>query len=206
MARTGPITSEKDLKAMMEYLYEKSYRDYMMFAIGIHLGLRISDFIELKVEDFRRYCQLAEIEAIPKKTDKRRKSGDKHAGYKVVNIPIPDLLLEEIETYIEGQPGGAYMFPSREGDKAIGRHRAHQIIDEAAENCGIRRNIGCHGMRKTFGYWHYKKNRDIRLLMEMFNHSSPEMTLRYIGVTDEAKRDSMRDLNLGLGLGLKKEK
>ena len=40
-------------------------------------------------------------------------------------------------------------------------------------------------MRKTFGYHHYKKFKDIAMLQKIFNHSSPAITLRYIGIEQD---------------------
>ena len=40
-------------------------------------------------------------------------------------------------------------------------------------------------MRKTFGYFHYKQYKDIALLQQIFNHSSPSISLRYIGIDQE---------------------
>jgi len=40
-------------------------------------------------------------------------------------------------------------------------------------------------MRKTFGYHYYKKTKDVALLMDLFNHSSQSVTLRYIGINQE---------------------
>ena len=40
-------------------------------------------------------------------------------------------------------------------------------------------------MRKTFGYHHYQQNHDVALLQKIFNHSSPAITLRYIGIAQE---------------------
>lgn len=37
-------------------------------------------------------------------------------------------------------------------------------------------------MRKTFGYFHYQQYKDVVILQEIFNHSSPSVTLRYIGI------------------------
>lgn len=37
-------------------------------------------------------------------------------------------------------------------------------------------------MRKSFGYHHYKKFKDVAMLQKIFNHSSPQITLRYIGI------------------------
>ena len=40
-------------------------------------------------------------------------------------------------------------------------------------------------MRKTFGYWHYQKYKDVAILQEIFNHLSPSVTLRYIGINQD---------------------
>ena len=45
--------------------------------------------------------------------------------------------------------------------------------------------FGTHTMRKTFGYHHYKKFKDVAMLQKIFNHSSPEITLRYIGIEQD---------------------
>lgn len=45
--------------------------------------------------------------------------------------------------------------------------------------------IGTHTMRKTFGYWHYQQYKDVAILQEIFNHSSPSVTLRYIGINQD---------------------
>ena len=48
-------------------------------------------------------------------------------------------------------------------------------------------------MRKTFGYHYYKKTKDIALLMNLFNHSSQSVTLRYIGVSQEVINTSVSE-------------
>lgn len=40
-------------------------------------------------------------------------------------------------------------------------------------------------MLKTFGYHHYKQFKDIAMLQMIFNHSSPNITLRYIGIDQD---------------------
>ena len=46
-------------------------------------------------------------------------------------------------------------------------------------------NVGTHTMRKTFGYHHYKQFNDVALLQKIFNHSSPSITMRYVGIAQE---------------------
>ena len=100
-----------------------------------------------------------------------------------------------IRSYIKDKDDNEWMFPSRKtlnGEQiSITRQQVTRILDEAAREVGIKENIGAHSMRKTFGYWHYKYNNDIRMLMEIFNHSSEAVTLRYIGVSNEEKKKSM---------------
>ena len=51
-------------------------------------------------------------------------------------------------------------------------------------------HFSTHSMRKTFGYHHYKKFRDLALLQKIFNHSNPQVTLRYIGIEQDQIEDS----------------
>ncbi len=184
-----PITDRHKLDAMADYLYNKSLRDYIMFEIGINIGIRVTDFTQQKVQFYREACEKGFVEMVPKKTAKYNK--------KVV-VPINKDLNKLIQEYIKDKDDTDWMFPSRKKGYSITREQVYRILNEAAAAVGITDNIGCHSMRKTFGYWHYYYNHDIRLLMDIFNHSSEEVTLRYIGVSEEKKRESMECMNLGV--------
>ena len=56
-------------------------------------------------------------------------------------------------------------------------------------------SIGTHTMRKTFGYTYYKVTKDVATLMDIFNHSSQAVTLRYIGITEEAIENSIKNIS-----------
>lgn len=183
------ITDRHKLDAMADYLYNKSLRDYIMFEIGINIGIRVTDFTQQKVQFYREACEKGFVEMVPKKTAKYNK--------KVV-VPINKDLNKLIQEYIKDKDDTDWMFPSRKKGYSITREQVYRILNEAAAAVGITDNIGCHSMRKTFGYWHYYYNHDIRLLMDIFNHSSEEVTLRYIGVSEEKKRESMECMNLGV--------
>lgn len=80
---------------------------------------------------------------------------------------------------------GEYLFKSRKGEnRPITTVQAYRIISEAAKRIGLE-EIGIHTMRKTFGYWHYQKYKDVAILQEIFNHLSPSVTLRYIGINQD---------------------
>ena len=52
-------------------------------------------------------------------------------------------------------------------------------------------------MRKTFGYQHYKRYKDIAILKEIFNHAAPSITKRYIGITQDEINETLNDFRLG---------
>ena len=85
---------------------------------------------------------------------------------------------------------------SRKGkNQPIKRDRAYKILNEAAQEIGLG-EIGTHSMRKTFGYWHYQKYKDVALLQHLFNHANSAVTLRYIGVNQDIMDQSVSDFFL----------
>ena len=79
-----------------------------------------------------------------------------------------------------------YIFKSRQGkNRPITRVRAYDILREAAQHCDLT-EIGTHTLRKTFGYLVYQNDKDVALLQDIFNHSAPYITLKYIGVNQDA--------------------
>lgn len=184
-----PITDRKKLDAMADYLYNSSVRDYIMFEIGINLGIRVTDFTQQKVSFYREACNKGYVEMMPRKTSRYKKK---------ITVPINKDLKELIEQYIDGRDNDEWMFPSRKHGHALTRQQIYRILNDAANYVGITDNIGCHSMRKTFGYWHYYYNKDVHMLMEIFNHSDEAVTLRYIGMTHEEQVNSMKQMNLGV--------
>ncbi len=60
--------------------------------------------------------------------------------------------------------------------------QVYRFLNYACDQLGISINVGTHTMRKTFGYFFYQKFNDIALLQKILNHSSPSITMRYIGL------------------------
>lgn len=142
-------------------------RDYILFLIGINTGLRIGDLLKFKVADVKRKKRIIIYEG---KTRKRRE----------INLTN---IYDEIQDYIEGVDS-EWLFPSRKGDKAISSTQAYRQLVKAADMVDIE-SVGTHTMRKTFGYWYYKKTKDVAQLQTILNHSHPDITLIYIGITGE---------------------
>jgi integrase len=88
------------------------------------------------------------------------------------------------------------LIASRKGkNQPITRVQAYRILNDTAAWLNLS-EIGTHTMRKTFGYWHYKQHKDIAILQDIFNHSAPSITLKYIGITQDAKDSTPQDFFL----------
>ena len=176
-----PIRDKNKIKEIKALLLKSNYRDYVLFTLGINTGFRISDILEIKVSDVRNKSHIAINE---KKTGKIKKAY------------INTSLKEELDKYIFDMFDDDFLFSSRKGkNKPISRVRAYQILTDVAKKVGLE-EIGTHTLRKTFGYWHYKQHKDIALLQELFNHSAPSVTLRYIGINQDTMDASLEDFYL----------
>ena len=51
-------------------------------------------------------------------------------------------------------------------------------------------------MKKTFGYFHYQQYKDVAILQEIFNHSAPSVTLRYMGINQDVIDNSYMNFSL----------
>ena len=180
MTTVEPIRNKKDIEKVEQYLFKTSKRDHLMFVIGINCGLRISDILALNVGDVRNKSY---IQIVEKKTGKFKK------------FPINAKLKPLIAEFVKGKRDKEPLFKSFWGHR-INRINAYYIIRDVCKTVGLHENIGTHTMRKTFGYHHYKKYNNIALLQKIFNHSSPQITLRYICIEQDEIDDSYNNFIL----------
>lgn len=166
MKSVEPIRKLSDIEKIKKYL-STNPRDRLLFIFGINTGLRISDILKLKVKDVKNKRHLIVTE---QKTNKIKK------------VLIMNDLKHEIKEYIKDKKGDTYLFESAQTNNPISRIQAYRIINNACKKKRVKGNIGTHTLRKTFGYHFYQKTKDIALLQSIFNHSSPKITLRYIGI------------------------
>jgi len=176
-----PIRDPRQIRAMKEHLLHQSYRNYFLFVFGINSGLRIGDILPLRVMDVVHTSYLTIQE---QKTGSTRK------------VRMTAAIRQEIEKYTKGLADSDYLFPSREGNQPISRVMAWKIMNDAARAVGIEGAIGTHTLRKTFGYHFYQQTKDVAMLQEIFGHSAPSITLRYIGINDDMMDEAMESFSL----------
>lgn len=176
-----PLRTKQEIEDMRWALSRyATARDLFMFNFGINTGLRVSDIVPLRVIDVKGKSHLIITE---QKTGKSKR------------FLLPKATREAIEDYVRGMEDEDYLFASRKGSSHISTTQAYRSLQKAAEALG-REDIGSHTLRKTFGYHHYKCNKDVATLQMIFNHSAPSITLRYIGITADEIDKTMEDFAL----------
>ena len=182
-----PIKNKRDLERIEVFLERHSRRNRLIFAFGINTGLRVSDILGLNVEDVdgKSYVEIKE-----KKTGKYKR------------FPLNTKLKALIKDYLQNERCKSYSLAENEplflGKKhcRLDRSQVYRFLNEACKQLGIMANVGTHTMRKTFGYHHYQKFKDLAILQKIFNHSSPQITLRYIGIEQDQIEDSYSNFEL----------
>lgn len=182
-----PIRDLKQIETIKKLLKLRNMRDYCLFVLGINSGLRISDLLKLRISD------ISERGKIKDRIRLREKKTNKFKDFPLSNS-TKAALKEYLKTrkYNEDEP----LFISRKNKGFLLRQQAYKIINDVAKSVGIKEKIGTHTLRKTFGYHAYNNGYDIALIQKLFNHSSPSVTLRYIGIT----QDEMDNVYLSLEL------
>ncbi len=175
-----PIRKKKDLKKIENILKKQGLRDLLLFTIGTNCGLRISDILNLNVGDVKNkdYINIKE-----KKTGKYKR------------FPINSKLKPMFAKFTKGRNLDEPLFLSVFKNR-MERTQCYRIVNDACKKAGIDYKIGTHTLRKTFGYHHYQKFKDVVILQKIFNHYSPQVTLRYIGIDQDMIDDSYNNFIL----------
>lgn len=164
-----PIREQDKILEIQEILKKQSARDWLLFTIGINSGLHLNDLLLLRVKDIRGKNKV---------TIKEEKTGKEKAF--IINYQLK----EWIDEYVKYMDDHDFLFPSQRTGKPIKRIRVYRILNEAAKLAGLH-DIGTHTLRKTFGYHYYQKTKNVSVLRDLFNHSAPSVTLKYIGIHSE---------------------
>lgn len=199
---TQPIRKQSEIDKLSSYFWNKNLRDYAMFIFGIFTGRRIVDIVRLNVRDVAyidrksRFCIAERLRIQEKKTGKfidmiihptARRALGKYLRQRRNKAPSLGAVLNE--------PLFKSQKARHDGQYRITQRHALRVLSNAARNCGLEYKIGTHSLRKTFGYRLYMSDTDIELIQKLLNHSSPAITLSYIGITQNDMDEAILSLN-----------
>lgn len=196
MNTAQPIRSREELEKIKVYYrcQVPSPRNELLIVIGLNTALRISDLLSLQwkdVYDFERKSFREHICLTEKKTGK------------FSAIYMNSTIQNELKTYQRWlKKNGEIIFPEKylfchqNENVPISRVQAFRIIKKAADYNQIEGVISCHSLRKTFGYHAWKQGISPVLLMNIYNHSSFQVTQRYLGIEQDDRDEVFQKIHL----------
>lgn len=194
------ILNKRIEEATNENQKQIANRNKLLFLIGVNVGLRASDLMQLRWSYFyKEDMTFKEFYVLQPK--KQKKMG------KFVKIFFNQTVKKAIENYVNDYPIkdlDDYLFKSRKGNNPITERGLWKIVVDVAAEAGIEKNVGSHSLRKTWARNIYDKAEDkgnaLVMLQECLRHSDSLTTLRYIAIMDEEKKDMYESIELGLDL------
>jgi len=180
-----PIRNKSDIKAIKKLLYDNK-RNLFIFVLGINSGIRVGDLCKLKVNNFKNKKIGDSIQIKEGKTGKQ--------NFITINKSIYKTFMDYEKSY--HLKDDDYLFKSRKAGYSLHSNSVKRLIKSWCAAINLKGNYGCHTLRKTFGYHQRVHNGvGIDVLMKRFNHSSPSITLRYLGINDQEINDiCMKDI------------
>lgn len=133
-----------------------------------NLGMRIGDILRLRLNDIVLDGKRYRLNIIEEKTGKRR------------TFTVPEAVYQYFCNYCKEQNIRAdeLMFP-------ITYYAVHKHLKAVCEALGYT-NVSTHSFRKWYATDIYEASgHDIILVQQLLQHSSPNITRRYIGISDD---------------------
>ena len=180
-----------DFKSLISKLErDKNYKFCLLIAIGVFTGLRISDLLMLRFNQFVETDILTVQEQKTKKTRRIKINSDLK------------LIIERVKGKMLLTNTDQFIFLNKYGTKPIDKSYVNVKLKELLKQYGIvlEGNASSHLFRKTLGNRVLRlnnySNESVILLMHLFSHSSLAMTKKYLGIREKEILDVYDSLRL----------
>ena len=193
MSTTQPIRDKEALRKFKNFYktQKPNPRNYAIIVLGLNTALRISDILNLTSEMVYDNNKVREhIVVKEQKTGKINRILLNREVRKALNLYRHFLV--KSAAYKAGNP---YLFPSPYvSQRPLSRYHVYRMIRNAAESVEIQEKVSCHSLRKTFGYRAWKQGADPIVIMLIYNHSSFDITKRYLCIEQDDKDKIYRSI------------
>ena len=164
------VKSEQEAKLVADKLKKHKGELYSdLWRFGVNAALRISDLLSITMKE-----ALSGVLVIKEgKTDKKR------------TITLNSTAMSIVHKRHLANPDHIWLFQvdsNRAKNKPISRVSVATAFKEIGDIMNIK--LGTHSMRKTLGWTMYSQGAPIERICKVLNHSTPAVTMCYIGLTE----------------------
>jgi integrase/recombinase XerC len=164
-------------------LYEASdnIRDYAIIQTFLQTGIRLSELVNLRVDDVDFAHRMLTVRQGKGKKDRQ--------------IPLVDEAVKALRNYLryrntEWIEDDEIFFLAKNGT-SLNVSTVKYIVAKYVKKAGIRKKVSVHTLRHTFGAHKADKHMSLATLQELMGHKKKETTLKYIHLAKTNLRQEM---------------
>lgn len=147
----------------------KNPKHLVMLKLCYGMGLRVSEIVNLKIENIDGDSMRVLIASSKGKKDRY--------------VQLPESILEELRAYYKAYNPKIWLFEGAYGGQYSARS-VQAVFKSAMQKANINNTIGIHGLRHSYATHLIEAGADIRYLKELLGHSSVKTTQIYTHITD----------------------
>jgi integrase len=168
--KVQPIRLKKDIETIKNNLADNP-RDLCLFVLGINTAFRANELLSIRAGQVRDLKVGDVLDVRQSKTKAYRQVTLNRKGVEVIGGLLRSRSFEAED----------FLFFSRWGDR-LGVPEVSRKVKGWCQDIRLDGNYGSHSLRKTWGFWQYKRGTPIPLLMEAFGHQTQRQTMAYLGI------------------------
>ena len=164
-------------------LYEASdnIRDYAIIQTFLQTGIRLSELVNLRVEDVDFEHRILTVRQGKGKKDRQ--------------IPLVDEAVKALRNYVRYRNTELILddetfFLAKNGT-SLNVSTVKYLVAKYVKKAGIRKKVSVHTLRHTFGAHKADKHMSLATLQELMGHKKKETTLKYIHLAKTNLRQEM---------------
>jgi integrase/recombinase XerD len=166
------VLSRNETKRLIEVMKNDKHR--LMLAISYGAGLRVSEVINLKIEDVDWEGLTLHLKRAKGKKDR-------------ITV-FPKKLEGEIKALIGNNRGDSFVFESERGGKLI-TSTAQKVFRDALKKAGIKKPATFHSLRHSFATHLLENGVDVRYVQELLGHANIRTTQIYTKITNPSLKN-----------------
>ena len=167
------------LLAMPNQKVPTGLRNYAMLCIYLNLGLRVSEALNLKVDD---------LDWISGKVDVRAGKGNRDRV-----LWLTDRDLDTLKRWCAVRPcDSSHLFCTLAGGRMNDRY-VREFVKRYALKAGIKKGVHPHTLRHSFATDLLRDAKNIRLVQKALGHVSISTTMLYTHIVDEQLEQALKN-------------
>lgn len=178
--RLPTVLSRDEVRRLLAALGNAKHR--AVLAVVYSAGLRVGEVVRLRPEDLDRERGLIHV---------RRGKGAKDRF-----TLLADAAWVAIDTYLEGERPGTWLFPGARPSRPLSTRSVQKVVERARLAAGIDKPFSVHSLRHSFATHLLEAGTDLRFIQELLGHGSARTTQIYTHVSTRDLRRIRSPLDL----------